>query len=232
MEENGNDGFTKAASSGQQFTPKKIKGKGCLTALGIFIALLIIIAVIGSVSSDDKKDKTRKTAKTESSEIVKESKTEEPKDTPKPKVTKKPKITKKPKSTKKPKPTKKPKKYKAMYLKKLLYGKEDLEGQLIKIDCYVEDYEYMNVYDSSAHDFAKKHSISPNYIVCGVKDKKTKTYGGNFSIFFPSKGKPKESDVKIADHVTIYGKVIDFGRDYWNGKNVVNIKAKKIVRKK
>lgn len=57
MEENGNDGFMKAASSGQQLTPKKIKGKGCLTALGIFIALLIVIAIIGSMGSDDKETK-------------------------------------------------------------------------------------------------------------------------------------------------------------------------------
>lgn len=48
------------------------------------------------------------------------------------------------------------------------------------------------------------------------------------NVYFPKKGKLKSSKMKVGRKYTIYGKVIEYSDNTWDGYNVVGVKINKI----
>ncbi len=128
---------------------------------------------------------------------------------------------------------KKKNKYKTYTHDKLFFSKKDLMGKKIKVKVFVSEgmiFDGNTIFNNEASDFIKKNKIGRSFYHVKVKRKGINSYvsPANLNVYFPKKGKPKWSRMKTGKKYTIYGKIIEYDNDTWDGYNVVGIKISKI----
>lgn len=108
-----------------------------------------------------------------------------------------------------------------MWYEDITFSKEDLEGEYVKVDLYVEDQGIMDPYNSLIYDKIKEYNLSTSCCLTGIYSKDTDSYGsgGDVGIMFSDDYGFKSSDYVPGTYLTIYGKIIDYGIDRWSGHN-------------
>lgn len=123
-------------------------------------------------------------------------------------------------------------KYKTYTHDKLFFSKKDLTGKKIKVKVFVSErmiFDGDTIFDNETTKFIKKNKIGRSYLHVKPKRKGNSYVSpANLNVYFPKKGKLKSSKMKVGRKYTIYGKVIEYSDNTWDGYNVVGIKITKI----
>lgn len=108
-----------------------------------------------------------------------------------------------------------------MWYEDITFSKKSLEGQFVKIDLYVEGTATIDPYDLMISDKTEKYNLSSNCSLVGIYSKDTGSYGsGNdVGILYSNDYDFKNTDYVPGTYLTLYGEIIDYGIDYWNGHN-------------
>ena len=125
-------------------------------------------------------------------------------------------------------------KYKTYTHDKLFFSKKDLMGKKIKVKVFVSEsmiFDGDTIYNNEETKFIKKNKIGRSFYHVKVKRKGDNSYvsPANLNVYFPKKGKPKWNNMKKGKKYTIYGKVIEYRNNTWDGYNVVGVKINKII---
>ena len=125
-------------------------------------------------------------------------------------------------------------KYKTYTHDKLFFSKKDLMGKKIKVKVFVSEsmiFDGDTIYNNEETKFIKKNKIGRSFYHVKVKRKGANSYvsPANLNVYFPKKGKPKWNNMKKGKKYTIYGKVIEYRNNTWDGYNVVGVKINKII---
>lgn len=113
---------------------------------------------------------------------------------------------------------------KEMFLEDLTYSEENLEGEYVKVGICIQENGVMSteiLYDSSWMELIKKYKLDKTYCLCSVFSKETNAYGntGKMFLLFPTDYGNTSSDFSPGEYITIYGKIIAYNVDYWDGHN-------------
>lgn len=125
-------------------------------------------------------------------------------------------------------------KYETYTHDKLFFSNKDLMGKKIKVKVFVSEsmiFDGDTIYNNEETKFIKKNKIGRSFYHVKVKRKGANSYvsPANLNVYFPKKGKPKWNNMKKGKKYTIYGKVIEYSNNTWDGYNVVGVKITKIM---
>lgn len=109
----------------------------------------------------------------------------------------------------------------------IFFSDDDLEGYRVKLCLFVEElkfFEHDNIYNSVAIDFINEHNLQREFLDCGVLRKDANSYvGGQISLYFSDDGDYKASDFEIEKKIIIYGDIVDYSTNTWDGYNTCGI---------
>lgn len=191
---------------------------------GTWLAMFLIIGLIGSIFPDnDKNDNDNDKSSPTSTQYVSES-TELPINTPEPTQAKE--LSEKEYKTQ----------CKEMYYDDVFFGKEDLEGELIKVNLFLSEKYYFTV-DDTNKDTYKKHyenfKMTRNFYKCSVLRKDTDSYmgKGKIQMWFSNYYKLDPDDYSTGQKIVAYGEVVSWRNNTWDGYNQVIFVVKYIDTK-
>ena len=73
-------------------------------------------------------------------------------------------------------------------------------------------------------DFINEHNLQREFLDCGVLRKDANSYvGGQISLYFSDDGDYKASDFEIEKKIIIYGDIVDYSTNTWDGYNTCGI---------
>ena len=122
-----------------------------------------------------------------------------------------------------------------MYHDDIFFSENDLEGQLVKVDLFLEEpytFTAKSSRDSLTVDFIEKNNVQKDYFMCGVKrDSESLSYvGGQLELYFTNNSNLNCQDYSTGQHLTVYGQIVGYtkGNDTWKGYAHCELVAKYI----
>lgn len=111
-----------------------------------------------------------------------------------------------------------------MFFEDLTYSTESLKGKYVKVRMYIQENGVMSpdmLYDAAWMELIQQYHLDRSYCLCGVYSKETDTYGsgGQMGLFFPLDFGYTGTDFLPGEYITVYGKIIAYNVDYWDGHN-------------
>lgn len=127
------------------------------------------------------------------------------------------------------------KKCKQLYYNNVFFGKKDLEGKLVKLKVFVKRTKYLtNEGVMTNQDFYKKWKLKRDCYEVSVKRKGSKSYvgAGSVNLYFSNKKQYKvdTSGISVGSKFTVYGEVVGWSNNTWNGYNDISVVARYIDR--
>lgn len=112
----------------------------------------------------------------------------------------------------------------------IFFSKEDLEGHLVKVELFIGDinmFKADSLYNQTVVDFVNKYNLQKTLYKCGVKRQDSNSYVGNqISLFYSNDIDYSPTKADIEKHILLYGEVIEYSTNTWNGYNTCGILAK------
>ena len=112
----------------------------------------------------------------------------------------------------------------------IFFSKSDLGGQYVKLDLFAEEPRYFNsTQDSETTDFIKKYDLKRDFTLFGVNRKDANSYvGGQVTLYMPNS---INFSIKSGGHYIVYGQIIEYSRNTYNGYNKCSVLPKYIESK-
>lgn len=115
----------------------------------------------------------------------------------------------------------------------IFFSETDLEGSYVKIDIFVEEFQYYDeetvMYNSIISEFLSTYNLERTFYLCGVKRENEDSYvGSQISVYFSNNNEITSENFNEGDKITIYGKVINYSTNTWDGYNTCGILAEYI----
>lgn len=112
-------------------------------------------------------------------------------------------------------------KCKEMWYEDITFSDKSLEGEYVKVELYIQDNSVIDPYDLMMSDKTEEYNLDNECCLVGIysKDKDSYGSGNDVGILFSKDYDFKSSDYTPGTYLTLYGKIIDYGIDYWSGHN-------------
>lgn len=109
----------------------------------------------------------------------------------------------------------------------IFFSEDNLEGEYVKLELFIEEAKYFkadSIYNSTIVDFVNKYNLQRNLYACGVLREDADSYvGGQIYLYFSDDYSYKASDYETGQEITIYGEIVDYSTNTWDGYNVCGI---------
>ena len=124
---------------------------------------------------------------------------------------------------------------KEMYYKDIVFSEDNLEGEYLKVRLYIEDSGTINpkkYYDARVEELIKNYHLDKTMSMVGVYDDETGTYGSpsDVGILYSLNTGYTASDFPPGTYITLYGKIINYAVNKWDGHNSAYFMPKYIER--
>lgn len=107
----------------------------------------------------------------------------------------------------------------------VFWGDDDLENQDIELEIMLSEKMYFtndNMYNNSIKTLVNDYSLNKNFFKACVKRKDVESYvGSSITVLFSDDYKVNINDYDIGNKITVYGKVIYWSNNTWDGYNSV-----------
>ena len=115
----------------------------------------------------------------------------------------------------------------------IFFGETNLKGSYVKLKLFIEEpYTFTadDMANSISYKFITDNNLQKNFFKCGVAISDTeKSYvGGQISLFFSDDNSLQCYDYNLGSHIYVYGKIVDYSTNTWDGYNVCSIIPKYI----
>lgn len=110
-----------------------------------------------------------------------------------------------------------------LWYDEVFFSKENLEGDHVKLDVFVEEGKFFKAEAMSAYpisDMIKDYNIKRDFYLCGVQRQDEDSYvGEQIYVFFSDDYGYSASDFTTGNHLIIYGEIIHYAGYKWEGYN-------------
>lgn len=115
----------------------------------------------------------------------------------------------------------------------IFFSKDNLKGHHVKLEIYIEECRYFETFLSqTTTDFIKKYNLQRDLFACGVSRGEPNSYvGGQISVYFSDDYGYKQSDYETGQELIIYGEIVDYSTNTWDGYNVCGVMPRYIEEK-
>lgn len=121
-----------------------------------------------------------------------------------------------------------------IYYDEVFFGKEDLENKFVKINVFLSEKMFIEadaIYSDTARNFVKNYNINRDfYHACVLREGTTSYVGRSIDLYFSNNYNLKPSDYKTGQKITIYGEVVSWSNNTWDGYNNVQVIPKYIEK--
>lgn len=197
----------------------------------IVIAVIVILSLIAiTFDSGNSSDKSTND-NTENTEQIVDTSTPSNSPSASPSEESKKEENEKSKKNKKTKLSKKEyiKKSKHLYYDDVFFGDKSLKGQLLQLDLFIEEKRKLDIYDYNAQSFVDEYKVNPSFWFCGVKRKDDDSYvGSTINVFVYEKDEKMYDIMNKSDKITVYGEVLKWSKNTWDGYNEIYFVVKYI----
>lgn len=116
----------------------------------------------------------------------------------------------------------------------IFFSEENLKGHHVRLEIYIEEGGYFEIYtDQTTRDFIDEYNLQRNLFACGVSRGEPNSYvGGQISLYFSDDYGYKQSDYETGQELIIYGEIIDYSTNTWDGYNVCGVIPRYIEKNK
>ena len=116
---------------------------------------------------------------------------------------------------------------KELWYDDIFFSDESLKDNSVKLHLYIEErkfFKYESIYNGMVGDFVNQYNIQREFLTCGVLRRDTDSYvGGQISMYFSDDGNYKASDFETGKKIIIYGDIVDYSTNTWDGYNTCGI---------
>lgn len=124
---------------------------------------------------------------------------------------------------------------KEMWYKDIVFSEDNLEGEYVKVRLYIEDSGVINpekYYDARVEELIKNYHLDRTISMVGVYDDETGTYGSpnDIGILYSLNTGYTATDFPPGTYITLYGKIINYAVNKWDGHNSAYFMPKYIER--
>lgn len=120
-----------------------------------------------------------------------------------------------------------------MWYDDIFFSKKDLDKKLVKLDLFVEEDRFYTIgtieASSSLYDILKEYDLQRSFFYCGVNrsnEKKEYAGAGQLSLYIPNS---YTDTIKTGDHLIVYGQIIEYSTNTWDGYNKCSVVPKYIT---
>lgn len=117
----------------------------------------------------------------------------------------------------------------------IFFSEENLKGHHVRLEIYVEESKFFKleaIYDETTVNFINKYNLQRELFACGVSRGEPNSYvGGQINLYFSDDYGYKQSDYETGQELIIYGEIVDYSRNTWNGYNVCGVIPRYIEEK-
>lgn len=104
-----------------------------------------------------------------------------------------------------------------------------LEGKYVKLDLFVEESCFMEteyLWIDSIAEMVEEYNLKRDFFFCGVQRETEYSYMGvQVSLYFSNNYEILPSEIMLGDHLIVYGEIIGYSENYWDGYNNCSIVA-------
>lgn len=109
----------------------------------------------------------------------------------------------------------------------IFFSKENLVGKHVKLNLLIEEDKYFkadSIYNSTVVDFVNKYNLQRELYACGVLREDSDSYvGGQIYLYFSDDYNCKASDHETGQEIIIYGDIVDYSTNTWDGYNTCGV---------
>lgn len=124
---------------------------------------------------------------------------------------------------------------KEMWYEDIAFSEENLEGEYVKVKLYIEDSGVINpkkYYDLQVMELIQKYHLDRTISMVGIYSKDTDSYGSSkdLGVLYSLNTGYSGSDFMPGTYITLYGKIINYSVNKWDGHNSAYFMPKYIER--
>lgn len=113
---------------------------------------------------------------------------------------------------------------KEMWYEDIVFSDSNLEGEYVKVKLYIEDSGVINskkYYDAQVMELIQKYNLDKTISMVGIYSKDTDSYGSSkdLGILYSLNTGYSGSDFAPGTYITLYGKIINYAVNKWDGHN-------------
>ncbi len=115
----------------------------------------------------------------------------------------------------------------------IFFSEDNLEGHHVRLEIYIEEGRYFEKFpDQTTIDFINEYNLKRDLFACGVSRGEPNSYvGGQISVYFSDDYGYKQSDCEIGQELIIYGEIVEYSTNTWDGYNVCGVIPRYIEEK-
>lgn len=115
----------------------------------------------------------------------------------------------------------------------IFFSEENLKGHHVRLEIYVEEWRYFEIYaDQTTRDFIDNYNLQKDLFACGVSRGEPNSYaGGQINVYFSDDYGYKQSDYETGQELIIYGEIVDYSQNTWDGYNICGVMPRYIEEK-
>lgn len=124
---------------------------------------------------------------------------------------------------------------KEMWYEDIVFSDSNLEGEYVKVNLYIEDsgvIKSKKYYDARVMELIQKYNLDKTISMVGIYSKDTDSYGSSkdLGILYSLNTGYSGSDFAPGTYITLYGKIINYAVNKWDGHNSAYFMPKYIER--
>ena len=107
----------------------------------------------------------------------------------------------------------------------VFFSKDNLKGRHVRLEVYIEESMRFETFpDQTVIDFINEYNLQRDLFACGVSRGEPNSYvGGQISIYFSDDYGYKQSYYETGQELIIYGEIVDYSRNTWDGYNICGV---------
>lgn len=115
----------------------------------------------------------------------------------------------------------------------IFFSEDSLEGHHVRLEIYIEEWRYFETFPSQTTiDFINEYNLQRDLFACGVSRGEPNSYvGGQISVYFSDDYGYQQSDYETGQELVIYGEIVDYSTNTWDGYNVCGVIPRYIEEK-
>lgn len=120
-----------------------------------------------------------------------------------------------------------------LFFDDIFFGDNDLEGNYVKLHLFISEKYFFTekeiMFSDSFKQLNDNYNIYRDFFKCCVLHEGELSYfGEQINLLFSENYDLIPDDYECGDHIVIYGKIIDWSNNTWNGYNAVTVMPKYI----
>lgn len=114
-----------------------------------------------------------------------------------------------------------------LWYDEVFFSDENLKGKHVKLELYIEEGKYFkteSIYNSTVVEFVNEYNLQRDLWACGVLREGTDSYvGGQIYLYFSDDYSYDALDFEIGQEIIVYGEIIDYSTNTWDGYNMCGV---------